>query len=68
MARSWVAIRAKTMRIAVAAMMPMTIALRRNSVREAGGGEADDDGIVPGEDEVDHDDLEERTTRRLLPS
>ena len=41
----------------------MMIALRRSSA-EPGGGEPDDHGVVPGEHQVDHDDLEERGQER----
>ncbi len=39
--------------------MPTRIALVRCSVGSSGGGQADDDGVVAGQHQVDHHDLEE---------
>ena len=47
------------MRRTVAAMMPIRIALLRCSFGRPGRREADDDGVVAGQHQVDHDDLEE---------
>jgi hypothetical protein len=62
-ASNCVVIAAKPMRSTVAAMMPIRIALARCSFGRPGGRETDDDGVVAGQHEVDHDDLAERDPR-----
>ena len=58
MASSSTATTAKAMRSTVAAMMPTRMARRAPLGRQARGREADDHGIVAGQHQVDHDDLE----------
>ncbi len=54
---------AKPMRSTVAATMPIRIALARWSCRQARRGEADDDGVVAGQHQVDEDDFEQGRQR-----
>ena len=56
-ARSWVVISAKPMRITVAAMIPIKDRLARCSFGRSSSGQADDDGIVARQHQVDPDDL-----------
>jgi len=52
------------MRSTVAAAMPIRMTLARMCLGQAGGGHADDDRIVAGQHQVDHDDLTERDQLR----
>ncbi len=54
---------AKPTRSTVAAMIPTMIALLRWRCRQTVGGEADDHGIVAGEQQIDGDDLDENDER-----
>ena len=50
---------AKPMRSTVAAMMPIEDGLGALVLGQAGGRQADDDGVVARQHQVDHDDLEQ---------
>ena len=58
--RSWMVMPAKTMRSTVAAIDANQDGLVALFLGEAGSGEADHDGVVASQHEIDHDDLEKR--------
>ena len=59
MPRSWVVISAKPMRMTTAAARPQQDRLAPLVVRQAAGRQAHGDGVVAGQHQVDHQDLEE---------